>query len=172
MRTAIAPMSIAVRASRVRTVGLQAASSLRGRPFACVMPAFKPAAIPIDHFRSLLIDRFDPVHGGFGSAAEASAPSRAAVRAVTGWQRGSASSATSPQLTLDRMRALWDPVVWRILPIRRRRRLEPAWNREDARRQRGAPARATSKPRCSCATSDAREQAAAIVRWVEERDGR
>lgn len=65
-------------------------------------------ADPIDHFRSLLIAQFDRAHGGFGSAPKLPHAS-ALLFALSLAADGDAPLAEIATVTLDRMRALWDP---------------------------------------------------------------
>ena len=62
---------------------------------------------PIDRFRSLLIARFDPVNGGFGSAPKLPHP-YALLFALSLAGEGDSELAVAAD-TLHRMRALWDP---------------------------------------------------------------
>jgi uncharacterized protein len=99
---------LAVRASRVRTVGLQATSSglpADRSPRDTDLQASRDHAI--GHFRSLLIDRFDAVHGGFGTVAKLPHP-YALLLALSLAGSGDPELRHIAELTLDRMQALWD----------------------------------------------------------------
>ena len=66
-----------------------------------------PAEYAIDRFRSLLIDRFDPVHGGFGSAPKL--PHPYALLFALSFPDDPALSPLAA-ITLDRLSGLWDPI--------------------------------------------------------------
>jgi uncharacterized protein YyaL (SSP411 family) len=61
----------------------------------------------LDQFRSLLVARFDPVHGGFGSFAKLPHP-QALLFALSLAADGDSELQTIAEVTLDRMCALWD----------------------------------------------------------------
>jgi uncharacterized protein YyaL (SSP411 family) len=63
---------------------------------------------PVGHFRSLLIAHFDRLHGGFGLAPKLPHAS-ALLFALSLAADGDADMAGMASVTLDRMRALWDP---------------------------------------------------------------
>ena len=70
----------------------------------------RPQAIPenpVNDFRSLLIERFDPIHGGFGSFAKLPHP-YALLFALSGAGSGDTELRHIVELTLDRMSDLWD----------------------------------------------------------------
>ncbi len=94
----------------------------------------------IDYFRSLLIERFDPVHGGFGSAAKLPHP-YALLFALSLAGGGDAELRDIVELTLDRMCALWDSSSGGFFRYAGECRLELPRNGEDARRQRGPSSR-------------------------------
>lgn len=81
--------SAAVRHAEVRSAGLQASQD------------------PIPHFRSLLIDRFDPVHAGFGSQPKHPHP-YALLVALSLAGEGDRELEEIVSVTLDRMTDLWD----------------------------------------------------------------
>jgi uncharacterized protein YyaL (SSP411 family) len=66
-----------------------------------------PPDLAIAHFRSLLIDRFDPVHGGFGNAPKLPHP-YALLFALSFPDDPDLSHLVS--ITVDRLTALWDPI--------------------------------------------------------------
>ncbi len=68
----------------------------------------QPDRNPIDHFRSLLIARFDPLNGGFGSAPKLPHP-HALLFALSLAGEGDSELGRIAADTLHRMRALWDP---------------------------------------------------------------
>lgn len=70
----------------------------------------EPAGDPIEHFRALLLDRFDPVHGGFGSAPKQ--PHAHALLFGLSLARESADSEFSNVIdaSVEAIDALWDPV--------------------------------------------------------------
>ena len=84
---------LATRASKLHT-------SLRVRDV-------RPQSDPINYFRSLLIDRFDRVHGGFGSFAKLPHP-YALIFALSYAGAGDTELRHLVEMTLDRMSALWD----------------------------------------------------------------
>ena len=61
----------------------------------------------IDHFRSLLLDRFDPVHGGFGTSPKLPHP-YALLFALSFPDDRELSQLVT--FTLERLSALWDPI--------------------------------------------------------------
>jgi len=81
----------AVRAQRVVRSGRQSRSSID----------------PIAHVRSLLLERFDPINGGFGTAPRLPHPF-ALLFAVSLAGDGDEEMAEVAAVTLQRMRALWD----------------------------------------------------------------
>ena len=96
---------LAARASSVRR-----ASTIRSVRSVRLQPDRDPLQSDrnlIDYFRSLLIERFDPVHGGFGSAAKLPHP-YALLFALSLAGGGDAELRDIVELTLDRMCALWD----------------------------------------------------------------
>ena len=72
-----------------------------------VVSGLQPDRDPIDYFRSLLIERYDPLHGGFGSAAKLPHP-YALLFALSLAGGGDTELRGIVELTLDRMSALWD----------------------------------------------------------------
>ncbi len=70
-------------------------------------PSHEATADAIGHFRSLLIEHFDHTHGGFGSAPKL--PHASALLFALSIAEGDADLAGIASVTLDRMRALWDP---------------------------------------------------------------
>jgi uncharacterized protein YyaL (SSP411 family) len=93
-RAEISARASAVRASRdARSGGAQA--------------GFGPDSSTAQHFGSLLIDRFDPEHGGFGSCPKLPHPD-ALLFALS--LADDADLSQVIDITLDRMSALWDPV--------------------------------------------------------------
>lgn len=62
---------------------------------------------PVAHFRSLLIARFDPLNGGFGSSPKLPHP-QALLFALSLAGDGDSELAGVAAVTLQRMRALWD----------------------------------------------------------------
>ena len=65
---------------------------------------------PIDHFRALLVARFDSLNGGFGSAPKLPHP-HALLFALSLAGDGDSEIARVAADTLHHMRALWDPVA-------------------------------------------------------------
>ena len=92
----------------------------------------------INHFRSLLLDRFDPVHGGFGTSPKLPHP-YALLFALSLPEDRELSQVVT--FTLERLSALWDPIRGRLLSIRGCGGLEPSRHGEDSRRQRRAASR-------------------------------
>jgi uncharacterized protein YyaL (SSP411 family) len=65
-------------------------------------------ADPVNHFRSLLLQRFDPLNGGFGSAPKLPHP-HALLFALSLADDGDSEIARVAADTLHHIRALWDP---------------------------------------------------------------
>ena len=124
---------ISARSARLRAV--------RGAQRAARNAGHDPRAT-IAHFRSLLLERFDPLNGGFRIGAEASTSPCAVVRAFAGRRRRQPSSRTMAVVTLRAAaRRSGTPASGGFFRYADGSRLDPAGNREDARGQRRAPAR-------------------------------
>ena len=93
---------LASRASRVRRDRLQP-----DRRDAEVRDNLQPVRDSIGRFRSVLIERFDRVHGGFGSFAKLPHP-YALLFAVSLAADGDAEMGEIARVTLDRLQLLWD----------------------------------------------------------------
>ena len=94
---------IDVRAAAVRSIRRERDSG--AQPHLHLLP---PASDPVVYFRSLLIARFDPQNGGFGSAPKLPHP-QALLFALSMAGDGDAELAGLAADTLHRIRALWDP---------------------------------------------------------------
>ncbi len=99
---------IRARAAVVRSTQLLGRRSLGegGRP---VREPPEPHVNPIEHFRSLLLERFDPLNGGFGSAPKLPHP-HALSFALSLAGDGDSELRRIAAMTLHTMRALWDSI--------------------------------------------------------------
>jgi len=120
---------------------------------------------PVEYFRSLLIERFDPVHGGFGSAPKLPHPP-ALLFALSLAGEGDAELAEIATVTLDRMRALWDSGSGGFF----RYADEADWARPGAEKtleDNAALLHVYVEAALQLRDPRWREQAGAIVRWVK-----
>ena len=95
-------------ASRARHVRLQADRAIRGAHARPEVDNLQPVRDSIGRFRSVLIERFDRVHGGFGSSAKLPHP-YALLFAVSLAAEGDTEMGEIVRVTLDRLQMLWDP---------------------------------------------------------------
>ena len=125
---------------------------------------------PIEHFRSLLIARFDSLNGGFGSAPKLPHP-YALLFALSLAGEGDSELGRIAAVTLHRMKALWDPASGGFY-----RYADGAdWSRPGTGKtldDNAALLHVYVEAALRLRDVEWLEQAAAIVRWVEERDGR
>ena len=123
-----------------------------------------PDRDPLDHFRSLLIARFDRVHGGFGPGAKLPHPD-ALLFALSRAADGDAELKTIVEVTLDRMRALWDSSTGGFHRYADR----ADWSRpgtEKTLEDNAALLHVYVEAALQLRDARYREQAGAIVRWV------
>ena len=118
----------------------------------------------VAHFRSLLIDRFDPINGGFGSSPKLPHP-YALLFALSLAGDGDSELAGVASVTLQQMIALWDSQdggFYRYAGASDWSDSETGKTLEDNAALLHVYVEATLRLR----DADSREQAAAIVRWV------
>jgi hypothetical protein len=126
----------------------------------------QPAPDSIDHFRSLLIARFDSLNGGFGSAPKLPHPyALLFALSLAGERDGRLSSIVAE--TLHHMRALWDPAAGGFF-----RYADGAdWSRPGTGKtldDNAALLHVYVEAALSLRDVEWFEQAAAIVRWVRD----
>lgn len=118
----------------------------------------------IDHLRSLLVEQFDPVHGGFGSAPKVPLPHALLLALSLLRDTEDADLTASVDLTLDRMGALSDPAdggFYRYADAEDWSGLSAEKTLEDNAALLHVYVEAALSGRTAC-----RDRAAAIVRWV------
>jgi uncharacterized protein YyaL (SSP411 family) len=92
---------------RDRSAEILARAHARKRVPAAPASSLNLSVSATDYFRSLLIDRFDAVHGGFGGAPKV--PHARALNAALVLGDNDAELSEIVEVTLDKMNALWDP---------------------------------------------------------------
>ncbi len=126
----------------------------------------EPAPHPIDHFRSLLIARFDSLNGGFGSAPKLP-HADAVLFALSLAGEGDNELRRIAAQTLHRMKALWDPASGGFY-----RYAEAAdWSLPGSGKtldDNSALLHVYVEAALSLRDGEWSEQAAAIVRWVRD----
>jgi uncharacterized protein YyaL (SSP411 family) len=143
-----------------RSARLQADRGLRRAP----LQADHDPHVAVAHFRSLLIDRFDAINGGFGSSPKLPHP-YALLFAVSLAGDGDSELAGVASVTLQQMTALWDPQAggfYRYAEASDWSDSETGKTLEDNAALLHVYVEATLRLR----DADSGEQAAAIVRWV------
>lgn len=126
----------------------------------------QPDGDAVKHFRSLLVDRFDPIHGGFGTAPKLPHP-HAVLFALSLAADGDSKLGGMAALTLRRMRALWDPVAGGFF----RYADAPDWSRPGSGKtleDNAALLHVHVEAALQLRDAEWLEQTAAIVRWVRE----
>jgi uncharacterized protein YyaL (SSP411 family) len=122
---------------------------------------------PIDHFRSLLLERFDSINGGFGSSPKLPHP-HALLFALSLAGDGDSEIAGIAAVTLQQMTALWDSDAggfYRYADAADWSHPGTGKTLDDNAALLHVYVEATLRLR----DAGSREQAAAIVRWVRER---
>lgn len=125
----------------------------------------QPDRDPIAHFRSLLIERFDLVHGGFGSSPKLPHP-YALLFALSLAGDGDSELANIAEVTLQRMTGLWDSAAGGFY-----RYADAAdWSEPGTGKtldDNAALLHVYVEAAIRLHDPELREQAAAIVRWVK-----
>ncbi|MSO56933.1 MAG: thioredoxin domain-containing protein [Acidobacteria bacterium] len=141
------------------------AASLRLPPSDAHPVRLPPDRDPIEHFRALLVERFDRVHGGFGSSPKLPHPCALLFALSAAGDSGDVELSQMADVTLDRMGALWDPVAggfYRYADAEDWSRPGTEKTLEDNAALLHVYVEAAVRGR-----SGLRDRAAAIVRWVK-----
>lgn len=124
----------------------------------------QPDRDPTDDFRALLVDRFDPLHGGFGSSPKFPHPH--ALLFALSFEGGTAGGGLSPivDASLEGLTALWDPADGGFC----RYAEADDWSRPVAEKtlEDHAALLHVYVEAAVRGRSDCRDRAAAIVQWV------
>ncbi|HKY21870.1 MAG TPA: DUF255 domain-containing protein [Vicinamibacterales bacterium] len=124
----------------------------------------QPDRDPVEDFRALLIDRFDRLHGGFGSAPKLPHPNALLFALSLDREPFSGELSQIVNVTLDRLTALWDPVdggFYRYAETEDWSRPGTEKTLEDNAALLHVYVEAAVRGRSEC-----RDRAAAIVNWV------
>ena len=117
---------------RADEIGARAVAVRRPRSERSREDRFSRYRDPIAHFRSLLAERFDPLNGGFGSAPKLP-HAHALSFAISLAGDGDNELAEMMAVTLQQVRALWDPETGGFYRYADAADWSPPWKREDPR---------------------------------------
>jgi uncharacterized protein YyaL (SSP411 family) len=128
--------------------------------------ALAPDASAFDYFRALLVERFDPVHGGFGHAPKLPHAAAMMLALALDDERPSPDLSSVVEITLERMGALWDPMTGGF----RRYADAEDWGRpgpEKTLEDNAALLQVYVEAAMRRQSEESRIRAAEIVRWVK-----